>query len=306
MLLLIFKCFLSVLIILFHLCLARPDNHHHETLIRSDRNNQHDKKEIAHLLKYDRLIFNLNKDELSVEESMLKKSKKRQSAENEKKSLESTIKPIAAKSLQLETHSNIIKNDSVTLEQQQQLHFILNSTLNLSNITDDDSNMYEVNSYVKTFLSMIYGVISVLSVFGNGLIIWAVRRNKRMHNVTNYFISNLAMADVVIGLFATPFQVKQQQQQFFSFIFFNYFIKLFVNVCFFQVSSGPIATMGVSRYNVQSGPIRGHTKRKRVHIHACRHQSRPLLRHTLSVQAKNESNTLLLDHIYHMDHGHIY
>ena len=58
------------------------------------------------------------------------------------------------------------------------------------------------------FLSALYGLISFISVVGNCLIIYVVAKNKRMQNVTNYFISNLALADVVIGMFATPFQVS--------------------------------------------------------------------------------------------------
>ena len=69
-----------------------------------------------------------------------------------------------------------------------------------------------VKWFVTALLSFAYGIISLLSVFGNGLIIWAVLRNKRMHNVTNYFISNLALADVIIGLFATPFQVDDSRE----------------------------------------------------------------------------------------------
>ena len=72
----------------------------------------------------------------------------------------------------------------------------------------DSEEDHRVTTYLPAFLAIAYGTISVLSVFGNGLIIWAVLGNKRMHNVTNYFISNLALADVVIGVFATPFQVS--------------------------------------------------------------------------------------------------
>ena len=75
------------------------------------------------------------------------------------------------------------------------------------NVTNDGID-HRVTTYLTAFLAVAYGAISVLSVLGNGLIIWAVLGNKRMHNVTNYFISNLALADVVIGVFATPFQVS--------------------------------------------------------------------------------------------------
>lgn len=82
---------------------------------------------------------------------------------------------------------------------------------NYSDYTDDlidhGNSLYKVPWYIITILSILYGTISILAVLGNGLIMWVVLKNKRMHNVTNYFISNLALADIVIGVFATPFQV---------------------------------------------------------------------------------------------------
>jgi len=55
---------------------------------------------------------------------------------------------------------------------------------------------------------MFYGTISVMAVVGNALVIWIVTSSKRMHNVTNLYIANLALADIVIGLFSIPFQVS--------------------------------------------------------------------------------------------------
>jgi leucokinin receptor len=56
------------------------------------------------------------------------------------------------------------------------------------------------NIFVIIFLSMLYGSISIISVLGNSLIIFVVLKSKRMQCVTNFFICNLAIADVVIGL----------------------------------------------------------------------------------------------------------
>lgn len=79
------------------------------------------------------------------------------------------------------------------------------------NDTDQSANRtkeYKTSVALFVFLSILYGAISFVSVTGNCLIIFVVLRNKKMKNVTNYFISNLALADVVIGMFATPFQVS--------------------------------------------------------------------------------------------------
>ena len=78
---------------------------------------------------------------------------------------------------------------------------------NYLNINGTDEFDKQNKIFVILFLSVLYGTISIISVFGNALIIIVVFRSKRMQCVTNFFISNLAVADVVIGLFATPFQV---------------------------------------------------------------------------------------------------
>jgi hypothetical protein len=61
--------------------------------------------------------------------------------------------------------------------------------------------------YILVLLFILYGTISFVAVFGNGLIIYSVIINKSLQSVTNYFICNLAAADLIIGLLVAPFQV---------------------------------------------------------------------------------------------------
>jgi hypothetical protein len=68
-------------------------------------------------------------------------------------------------------------------------------------------SLFEVPTGVTALLSLFYGSISVMAVVGNSLVMWIVATSRRMQNVTNCFIANLALADIVIGLFAIPFQV---------------------------------------------------------------------------------------------------
>ncbi|XP_046666371.1 LOW QUALITY PROTEIN: orexin/Hypocretin receptor type 1-like [Homalodisca vitripennis] len=69
-------------------------------------------------------------------------------------------------------------------------------------------SLYDVPGGLIALLSVFYGTISVVAVVGNSLVMWIVATSRRMQNVTNCFIANLALADIVIGLFAIPFQVK--------------------------------------------------------------------------------------------------
>lgn len=67
--------------------------------------------------------------------------------------------------------------------------------------------LYDVPVGIVILLSIFYGSISIIAVIGNSLVIWIVATTRQMQTVTNLFIANLALADVVIGMFAIPFQV---------------------------------------------------------------------------------------------------
>lgn len=68
--------------------------------------------------------------------------------------------------------------------------------------------LYDVPVSIIVLLSLFYGTISILAVVGNSLVIWIVATTRQMQTVTNFFIANLALADVTIGIFAIPFQVN--------------------------------------------------------------------------------------------------
>ena len=52
--------------------------------------------------------------------------------------------------------------------------------------------------------SIAYSVIFILGIIGNSFVVSVVYRNARMHSVTNYFIVNLAIADILVCLFCVP------------------------------------------------------------------------------------------------------
>ncbi|CAH1791582.1 unnamed protein product, partial [Owenia fusiformis] len=48
-------------------------------------------------------------------------------------------------------------------------------------------------------------VIAITAVVANALVLYIVYKHKHLHSITNYFIANLAAADLLVGLFAIPF-----------------------------------------------------------------------------------------------------
>ncbi|GFS70399.1 cholecystokinin receptor type A [Nephila pilipes] len=51
----------------------------------------------------------------------------------------------------------------------------------------------------------LYSSIFILSVVGNALVILTLAQNKRMRTVTNVFLLNLAISDLLLGVFCMPF-----------------------------------------------------------------------------------------------------
>ncbi|CAG2160796.1 unnamed protein product [Oppiella nova] len=79
----------------------------------------------------------------------------------------------------------------------------------LKNITDgeleaSDEYLSSMKS-LKVFFYCVYILIFVLGIAGNALVCYVVIRNSTMHTVTNMFITNLALSDVLLCLFAVPF-----------------------------------------------------------------------------------------------------
>ena len=89
-------------------------------------------------------------------------------------------------------------------DQQQLLLLVTSEGSNHS--MDGRDPLYDVPISVVALLSVLYGFISLAALVGNSLVIYVVVVSPRMRTVTNYYIANMALADVIIALFAIPFQ----------------------------------------------------------------------------------------------------
>lgn len=58
-------------------------------------------------------------------------------------------------------------------------------------------------------LLIAYGVLCIISVFGNALVCYVIFKNKRLHTATNFFIANLAVSDLLVTFVNVPFNIAR-------------------------------------------------------------------------------------------------
>ncbi|KAK7871026.1 hypothetical protein R5R35_014090 [Gryllus longicercus] len=77
------------------------------------------------------------------------------------------------------------------------------------NITDGNytSVTYDIiqDNAVQALFCILYLTIFGLGIFGNALVCYVVGRNRAMQTVTNFFITNLALSDILLCALAVPF-----------------------------------------------------------------------------------------------------
>ncbi|XP_042873443.1 neuropeptide SIFamide receptor-like [Penaeus japonicus] len=90
-------------------------------------------------------------------------------------------------------------------------YFNGSSNATFGNVSDEydyewslDDLLYRHNFGVRTILCLSYGLVFVLGLIGNCFVIAVVFRTPRMRTVTNFFIANLAVADVLVIVFCLP------------------------------------------------------------------------------------------------------
>lgn len=71
--------------------------------------------------------------------------------------------------------------------------------------------------YFQGTVYAIYSIILIISLIGNGIVCYIIISSPRMRTVTNYFIMNLAIGDVLITILGAPFTSVSYLQQYWPF-----------------------------------------------------------------------------------------
>lgn len=88
-------------------------------------------------------------------------------------------------------------NNNMSLNTQSEKHSI-------SFWENFDTKYLRHSSSVSTTLFLAYSLIFFTGVLGNSMVILVVAKRKQMQTVTNIFVMNLAVADLLVIIFCVP------------------------------------------------------------------------------------------------------
>ncbi|XP_076618082.1 RYamide receptor [Colletes latitarsis] len=137
------------------------------------------------------------------------------------------------------------------------------TTMNISDYEEDyedyeeePNNDFKVTSLNLAIFIILYGSISILAIMGNFLIMWIIATTRHMQSVTNIFIGNLALADVVIALFVIPFQFQAALLQRWNLPYFMCPFCTFVQTLSVNVSIFTLTAIAIDRHRAILKPLR--------------------------------------------------
>ncbi|XP_022825422.1 RYamide receptor-like [Spodoptera litura] len=140
---------------------------------------------------------------------------------------------------------------------------------NVTNSTNATWPSYDVcdpSSYPQDFLTsslfhgciyLMYSIVFLVALLGNGLVCFVVQTSPRMKTVTNYFIVNLAVGDILMTLFCVPFSfVPMLILRYWPFGFVMCKVVNYTQAVSVLVSAYTLLAISIDRYMAIMRPLR--------------------------------------------------
>ncbi|XP_075158964.1 uncharacterized protein LOC142232135 [Haematobia irritans] len=120
---------------------------------------------------------------------------------------------------------------------------------------------------VPIWLILCYSIILLFAIVGNLLVIIILAQNRRMRTITNVFLLNLAISDILLGVLCMPVTLVGTLLR--NFIFGEYFCKLiqFSQAASVAVSSWTLVAISCERYYAICHPLRSRRWQTRSHAY---------------------------------------
>ncbi|XP_074596570.1 tachykinin-like peptides receptor 86C [Brevipalpus obovatus] len=115
---------------------------------------------------------------------------------------------------------------------------------------------YVIPFGVKLIWILAYTAMIIISVSGNSIIIWIILGHRKMRTVTNIFILNLSIADLIISLFNTTFNFIFMISGHWYFGYFFCKINNFLVYLTLTASIFTIMAVSIERYRIVVVPMK--------------------------------------------------
>lgn len=99
--------------------------------------------------------------------------------------------------LDLETTNATTNGSSAAWSEQEEMDF-------LETFAWSSDFLLRYSPSISGIYCLAYTIVFVMGIVGNSFVVAVVLRSPRMRTVTNYFIVNLALADILVLLFCLP------------------------------------------------------------------------------------------------------
>lgn len=116
--------------------------------------------------------------------------------------------------------------------------------------------------YFQGTIYVMYSIIFLVAMAGNGIICYIVISSPRMRTVTNYFIMNLAVGDILITIFCVPFTSISYLQQYWTFGAFLCPVVNYSQAVSVFVSAYTMLAISVDRYTAIMWPLKPRLSKK--------------------------------------------
>ena len=104
-------------------------------------------------------------------------------------------------------------------------------------------------------LIVMYAAITIISLAGNFLVVWVVKTTRSLQTGINGFIANLAVSDITLSLFCTPFQFYAAFKQRWDLPVFMCKFCPFAQTCSVNVSVFTLVAISHDRYMAIMNPM---------------------------------------------------
>ncbi|EDW33762.1 GL27012 [Drosophila persimilis] len=128
-----------------------------------------------------------------------------------------------------------------------------------SNHSHRSGGVAKVSADVPIWVIPCYSIILLCAVVGNLLVVLTLVQNRRMRTITNVFLLNLAISDILLGVFCMPVTLVGTLLR--HFIFGEFLCKLiqFAQAASVAVSSWTLVAISCERYYAICHPLRSRT-----------------------------------------------